>query len=183
MPFLIKFIAARDHRARFSSVFLSSGVEGPTKNHSIGGKRRRERFGRDKQRRDRRKEKTGIEGGILTIWRKCGEGASERDRTAAVSSERRRDGDEIKLNRRLRRNGIGRHAGTSELKVGNDRKAFFHFGRYRKGTGRKLSISAGTVMPAETTLPAGTLSFGRKTYFRPKDSFSKKRNLWLNTAG
>ena len=64
----------------------------------------------------------------------------------------------------------GNRALKNELMLlGNDRKAFFHFGRYRKGTGRKLSISAGTVIPAET------LSTGRNTLFRPKDILSAKR--------
>ena len=71
-----------------------------------------------------------------------------------------------------------------------------HDGRRERPEGF-FFISAGTKRaPAENcqfrpepsyrpkhSLPAGTLSFGRKTYFRPKDSFSRKRNLWLNTAG
>ena len=55
--------------------------------------------------------------------------------------------------------------------VGNDRKTFFHFGQYRKGTSRELSISAGTVIPAEI------LSTGRNTLFRPKDVLSAKRHI------
>ena len=98
--------------AHASSMFLSPGVEGPTKNHSIGGKKRGTL--RAGQTKEGSKEKRRDFNNLEKMWRGS-EGA--RDRTAAaVSSERRRDGDEIKLNRRLRRNGIGRHAGASELK-------------------------------------------------------------------
>ena len=44
-----------------------------------------------------------------------------------------------------------------KIALGNDRKAFFHFGRNRKATGRELSILAGTVIPVER------LSTGRYT--------------------
>ena len=46
------------------------------------------------------------------------------------------------------------------ISLGNDRKAFFHFGRNRKGTGGELSLST-----------------GRNTLFRSKDILLAKRHI------
>ena len=55
------------------------------------------------------------------------------------------------------------------ISLGNDRKAFFHFGQNRKGTGGELSIVL--------VIPAQILSTGRNTLFRSKDILLAKRHI------